>query len=196
MAGCSADAERRCGRHEKSEEPGLFPREENVTALITWMVLMVKVSPARISQMLSGLLHIHCPKVVFEAGTTHTSELTLEYMAPLSTSPLRIQMMDAAGLALSAWQVRLRGSPARRLTTGPPLMTGFSGGTETRREDTPSAGYSGTCVEWATIFNQDDISLFLFVCTCSSSFTFFKCGEYERGRSVVIFWGFFSFFFF
>lgn len=38
-------------------------------------------------------------------------------------------MMEAAGLALSAWQVRLRGSPARRLTTGPPLMTGFSGGT-------------------------------------------------------------------
>lgn len=35
MAGCSADAERRCGRHEESEEPGLFPREENVTALIT-----------------------------------------------------------------------------------------------------------------------------------------------------------------
>lgn len=57
---------------------------------------------ARISQMLSGLLHIHCPNVVFEAGATHTSELTLEYMAPLSTSPLRIQMMDAAGLALSA----------------------------------------------------------------------------------------------
>lgn len=90
----------------------------------------------RISQVLSELLHIHRPKLVLEPGLTHTSELTLEYMAPLSTSPLRIQMIDAAGLALSAWQVRLRGSPARRLTTGPPLMTGFSGGTETRREDT------------------------------------------------------------
>lgn len=63
------------------------------------------------------------------AGPTRTSLLTLEYMAPLRTSPSRIQMMEAAGLALSAWQVRLRGSPARRLTTGPPLMTGFSGGT-------------------------------------------------------------------
>lgn len=90
----------------------------------------------RISQVLSELLHIHRPKLMLEPGLTHTSELTLEYMAPLSTSPLRIQMIDAAGLALSAWQVRLRGSPARRLTTGPPLMTGFSGGTETRREDT------------------------------------------------------------
>lgn len=63
------------------------------------------------------------------AGPTRTSLLTLEYMAPLRTSPLRIQMMEAAGFALSAWQVRLRGSPARRLTTGPPPMTGFSGGT-------------------------------------------------------------------
>lgn len=62
-------------------------------------------------------------------GMTHTSMLTLEYMAPLRTSPLRIQMIDAAGLALSAWQVKLRGSPARRLTTGPPQMTGSSGGT-------------------------------------------------------------------
>lgn len=50
-------------------------------------------------------------------------------MAPLRTSPLRIQMIEAAGLALSAWQVRFRGSPARRLTTGPPRITGFSGGT-------------------------------------------------------------------
>jgi len=58
--------------------------------------------------------------------------LTLEYMAPFRTSPLRIQMMEAAGLALSAWQVRLRGSPARRLTTGPPLITGSSGGTGER----------------------------------------------------------------
>lgn len=71
------------------------------------------------------------------AGLTHTSVLTLEYMAPLRTSPLRIQMIEAAGLALSAWQVRLRGSPARRLTTGPPLMTGFSGGTvDTQKERT------------------------------------------------------------
>lgn len=60
---------------------------------------------------------------------THTSMLTLEYMAPLRTSPFRIQMIEAAGLALSAWHVRLSGSPARRLTTGPPLMTGSSGGT-------------------------------------------------------------------
>lgn len=37
--------------------------------------------------------------------------------------------MEAAGLALSAWQVRLRGSPARRLITGPPRITGSSGGT-------------------------------------------------------------------
>lgn len=69
------------------------------------------------------------PQLVFKPGMTHTSVLTLEYMAPLRTSPLRIQMIEAAGLALSAWQVRLSGSPARRLTTGPPLMTGFSGGT-------------------------------------------------------------------
>ena len=55
--------------------------------------------------------------------------LTLEYMAPLRTRPLRIQMMEAAGLALSAWQVRLRWSPARRLTTGEPTITGSSGGT-------------------------------------------------------------------
>lgn len=71
----------------------------------------------------------NCPHPLPPAGPTRTSLLTLEYMAPLSTSPSRIQMMEAAGLALSAWQVRLRGSPARRLTTGPPLMTGFSGGT-------------------------------------------------------------------
>lgn len=50
------------------------------------------------------------------------------------TSPFRSQMMEAAGLALSAWQVRLRGSPARRLITGPPRMTGSSGGTVGRRE--------------------------------------------------------------
>lgn len=53
------------------------------------------------------------------------------------TSPFLNQMMEAAGLALSAWQVRLRGSPARRLITGPPRMTGSSGGTagvEGRRE--------------------------------------------------------------
>lgn len=48
------------------------------------------------------------------------------------TSPLRSQMMEAAGLALSAWQVRLRGSPARRLITGPPRMMGSSGGTVRR----------------------------------------------------------------
>lgn len=54
---------------------------------------------------------------------------TFEYMAPLSTRPLRIQMMDAAGLATSAWHVRLRGSPARKLTTGAPTITGSSGGT-------------------------------------------------------------------
>lgn len=75
------------------------------------------------------------PQLVFKPGMTHTSMLTLEYMAPLRTSPLRIQMIDAAGLALSAWQVRLSGSPALRLTTGPPLMTGSSGGTiDTDRE--------------------------------------------------------------
>lgn len=45
------------------------------------------------------------------------------------TSPLLIQMMEAAGLALSAWQVRFRGSPALRLMMGPPKMTGSSGGT-------------------------------------------------------------------
>lgn len=45
------------------------------------------------------------------------------------TSPFFSQMMEAAGLALSAWQVRLRGSPARRLITGPPRMMGSSGGT-------------------------------------------------------------------
>lgn len=84
----------------------------------------------------SALPHVQRPKLVVESGMTHTSELTLEYMAPLRTSPLRIQMMDAGGLALSVWQVRLRGSPARRLTTGPPLMTGFSGGTDTRKERT------------------------------------------------------------
>lgn len=72
--------------------------------------------------------------LVLELGRTHTLVLTLEYMAPLRTSPLRIQTIDAAGLALSAWQVRLRGSPARRLTTGPPLMTGFSGGTGRKKE--------------------------------------------------------------
>ena len=72
------------------------------------------------------------PQLAFTPGMTHTSVLTLEYMAPLRTSPLRIQMIEAAGLALSAWQVRLRGSPACRLTTGPPLMTGFSGGTKER----------------------------------------------------------------
>lgn len=38
-------------------------------------------------------------------------------------------MMEAAGLALSAWQVKLRGSPALRLTTGAPTITGSSGGT-------------------------------------------------------------------
>lgn len=70
-----------------------------------------------------------CPQPVYKPGMTHTSMLTLEYMAPLRTSPLRIQMIEAAGLALSAWQVRLSGSPALRLTTGPPLMTGSSGGT-------------------------------------------------------------------
>lgn len=84
----------------------------------------------------SALPHIQHPKLVVESGMAPTSELTLEYMAPLRTSPLRIQMMDAGGLALSVWQVRLRGSPARRLTTGPPLMTGFSGGTDTRKERT------------------------------------------------------------
>lgn len=67
-------------------------------------------------------------------GMTHTSMLTLEYMAPLRTSPLRIQIIEAAGLALSAWQVRLSGSPALRLTTGPPLMTGSSGGTIDQRQ--------------------------------------------------------------
>lgn len=72
------------------------------------------------------------PQPVYIPGMTHTSMLTLEYMAPLRTSPLRIQMIDAAGLALSAWQVRLRGSPALRLTTGPPPMTGSSGGTVDR----------------------------------------------------------------
>lgn len=41
-------------------------------------------------------------------------------------------MMDAAGLALSAWHVRLRGSPARRLITGAPMITGLSGGTRKR----------------------------------------------------------------
>lgn len=146
----------------------------------------------RILQMLLGLLHIHGPKVVFEAGMTHTSELTLEYMAPLSTSPLRIQMMDAAGLALSAWQVRLRGSPARRLTTGPPLMTGFSGGTENKER-----GHTFSKLQWDLCGVSHHIqsgwyqSLLLFVCTCSSSLTFFKCGEYKRGRSVVIFFFFF-----
>jgi len=69
------------------------------------------------------------PQSVCIPGMTHTSMLTLEYMAPLRTSPLRIQMIEAAGLALSAWQVRLRESPALRLTTGPPPMTGSSGGT-------------------------------------------------------------------
>lgn len=38
-------------------------------------------------------------------------------------------MMEAAGLALSAWQVRFSESPARRLTTGAPMITGSSGGT-------------------------------------------------------------------
>lgn len=71
----------------------------------------------------------HHPQSVYKPGMTHTSVLTLAYMAPLRTSPLRIQMIEAAGLALSAWQVRLSGSPALRLTTGPPLMTGSSGGT-------------------------------------------------------------------
>lgn len=59
----------------------------------------------------------------------NSSELTLEYVAPFSTSPFRIQMIEAAGLALSAWHVRLRGSPALRLTMGPPMITGSSGGT-------------------------------------------------------------------
>lgn len=51
------------------------------------------------------------------------------------TSPFRSQMMEAAGLALSAWQVRLRGSPARRLITGPPRITGSSGGTVEREAE-------------------------------------------------------------
>ncbi len=69
------------------------------------------------------------PQLAIKPGMTHTSMLTLEYMAPFRTSPLRIQMIVAAGLALSAWHVRLSGSPALRLTTGPPLITGSSGGT-------------------------------------------------------------------
>lgn len=56
------------------------------------------------------------------------------------TSPFRSQMMEAAGLALSAWQVRLRGSPARRLITGPPRMTGSSGGTAGRRGERSGGG--------------------------------------------------------
>jgi len=44
-------------------------------------------------------------------------------------------MMEAAGLALSAWQVRLRGSPALRLMMGPPIMTGSSGGTARQGHD-------------------------------------------------------------
>lgn len=44
-------------------------------------------------------------------------------------------MMEAAGLALSAWQVRFSGSPALRLITGPPLMMGSSGGTVERERD-------------------------------------------------------------
>lgn len=60
------------------------------------------------------------------AGTCRT----LVYAAPFRTSPLRIQMMEAAGLALSAWQVRFSESPARKLTTGAPIITGSSGGTE------------------------------------------------------------------
>lgn len=59
------------------------------------------------------------------AGTCRT----FVYAAPFSTSPLRIQMMEAAGLALSAWQVRFSESPARKLTTGAPIITGSSGGT-------------------------------------------------------------------
>lgn len=70
--------------------------------------------------------------IMADSVSAHTWVPTLEYMAPLRTSPLRIQMMEAAGLALSAWQVRLSGSPARRLTTGPPLITGSSGGTAGR----------------------------------------------------------------
>lgn len=38
-------------------------------------------------------------------------------------------MMEAAGLAFSAWQVRFSESPARKLTTGAPIITGSSGGT-------------------------------------------------------------------
>lgn len=148
----------------------------------------------RIHRCSQGFYIFTVPKWCFAAGMTHTSELTLEYMAPLSTSPLRIQMMDAAGLALSAWQVRLRGSPARRLTTGPPLMTGFSGGTENKER-----GHTFSRLQWHLCGMSHHIqsgwyqSLLLFVCTCSSSLAFFKCGEYKWGRSVVIFWGVFCF---
>lgn len=44
-------------------------------------------------------------------------------------------MMDAAGLALSAWHVRLRWSPARKLTTGAPTITGSLGGTVEGQRD-------------------------------------------------------------
>lgn len=38
-------------------------------------------------------------------------------------------MIEAAGLALLAWQVRFSEFPARKLTTGAPIITGSSGGT-------------------------------------------------------------------
>lgn len=48
--------------------------------------------------------------------------------------------MDAAGLALSAWHVKFRGLPALRLTTGPPPMTGSSGGTIDTKKGVVSPG--------------------------------------------------------
>lgn len=44
-------------------------------------------------------------------------------------------------MALSAWQVRFRGSPALRLMTGPPVITGSSGGTAKKSDKRKNVVY-------------------------------------------------------
>lgn len=80
------------------------------------------------------------------------------------TSPLRSQMMEAAGLALSAWQVRLRGSPARRLITGPPRMMGSSGGTVGRGAE--RSGWGRTLLDMAEDDSNNGYTLIKSVTLC------------------------------
>lgn len=92
------------------------------------------------------------------------SVLTLEYMAPFSTSPFLIQMMEAAGLALSAWHVRFNGSPALRLTTGPPSITGLSGGTASwvKEKKTSCMSVSGRALGDTHLLNWAQVNTILY----------------------------------